>query len=120
MFMVVQEGTSAVTYTWSTSTEKSKSSLAGLGSNVTEEAVKWVGKSIGHSVKILRQFDHVNDIKERSGHHSRSSCERDLQIMLKQLHEVSKVFKKIPGRAHLNFLKLKRNATQQLLLHNLK
>ncbi len=51
-----------------------------LASNITDEAVLRVGKSIGFTVPILKQFDKVNEIKEVSCRHSKCSTKGDMEI----------------------------------------
>ena len=36
---------------------EAKNQISGLGSNITDESVERVGKSLGEVVSILRQFD---------------------------------------------------------------
>lgn len=83
--------------------KEAKQCIAGLGSNITDGAVTRVGKSIGLTVPILKRFDKVNEIKEVSSRHSKRSCKKDMEILLKELMHKSKVFQKFPGRAHFNF-----------------
>ena len=40
-----------------------KESLCGLGSNITDNAVKRVGKSIGEKIKIIDHFDKTVTLK---------------------------------------------------------
>lgn len=91
-----------------------KNAITGLGSNITEEAVKRVGKSIGETVKIMRNFDKVNKIKVPSSRHSKRSCAKDMNLLIKQLHEDSCVFKKVPGRSHRYFTNFKANPMRGL------
>jgi len=94
--------------------KEAKNSLMGLGSNITDEAVRRVGKTIGHTVHILKNFDKVNEIKEPSGRHGKRSCEKDMQILLKQLCDKSCVFATIPGRKHRCFPKFQSNIEQSI------
>ena len=56
-----------------------------------------IGKSIGHSVKIMERFDSVHGIKKQSSAHSRYSSEKDLKLLLKEVSD-GRVFDNIPGR----------------------
>ncbi len=98
---------------------EAKHTITGLGSNITDKAVKRVGKSIGQTVKILKRFDEANAIKEPSSRRSKRSCQKDMQIMLKQLHETSRVFTKVAGRAHLNFPKFLANVPRTISIPEL-
>jgi len=44
---------------------EAKNGIHGMGSNITDEAVKRVGKSIGQTVEIIRNFDAFNNINSR-------------------------------------------------------
>lgn len=70
-------------------------------------AVHLIGKSIGCIVKVLNQFDKVNDIKKPSDRHSKRSCKKE--ILIKQLHETSEVFKCSTGRKCKSFKKFTAN-----------
>ena len=83
--------------------KEAKQCLSGLGSNITDAAVTRVGKSIGLTVPILKRFDKVNGIKDASCRHSKRSCKKDMDILLKQLLDKSKVFETFSGRKHHNF-----------------
>lgn len=99
--------------------KEAKQSIAGLGSNITDKAVQRIGKSIGHTVQIAKRFDLVNGIKEQSGRHSRQSCEKDMQLLLKELCD-SEVFKQKPHRKHLNFPGIQANSIKHASVSDLK
>jgi len=99
--------------------KEAKKSIAGLGSNITNESILRIGKSIGNIVNILKNFDKINDIKESSSHHIRRSCEKDLKIIIKQLMEVNKVFVQVPLRTHMYFPKVKANSVKHISIKNL-
>ena len=75
---------------------EAKSGITGTGSNITDEAVKRIGRSIGQTVPILRNFDMINSVKEPSDRHSKRTTAKDKEILVKQLHEDTKVFDNIP------------------------
>ncbi len=85
--------------------KEAKARIMGLGSNVTDHAVSRVGKSIGHTIKILN--DSMTSKASRS--HSRRSNAKDMELLLKQLNEESQVFADIPGRLHVTFANFKAN-----------
>ena len=88
---------------------EAKNCIAGLGANITEEAVERIGKSIGPSITVLRNFDSVTGIKKASTSHSKHSSLKDVDILVQQLHETSTVFNSVPGRKHRSFEKYKAN-----------
>ena len=61
-----------------------KESLRGLGSNITDNAVKRVGKSIGEIIKIINHFDKDNNIKKLSRRHSKRTKKKDMDAIVKQ------------------------------------
>ncbi len=77
-----------------------------------------MGKSIGQTVKVLKQFDRENGIKEPSSRHSRRSCEKDMNSLVKQLR-VTDVFKEVPGRAHRYFTNFEANTMRALTIPDL-
>ena len=97
-----------------------KESLRGLGSNITDNAVKRVGKSIGEIIKIIDHFDKDNNIKKLSGRHSKRTKKKDMDAIVKQLSEVSGVFSIKEGRTHRYFKNFKNNSMQTLSMENLK
>lgn len=94
--------------------KEAKQSIAGLGSNITEEAVLRIGKSIGHTVNIVKRFDEVNKIKQPSSAHTRKSCKKDMELLIKELFVESKVFNKVPGRRHHSFPTIPPNPTKYI------
>lgn len=58
--------------------------------NVTDVAVKNIGKSIGKVVDILPEFDKVNGIPVCFRYHTSRSSKGDLMKLVSQLTEVSK------------------------------
>ena len=62
--------------------------------------VQRIGRSIGKTVDMLEIFDKINGVPHQSGYHSGQSSKGDIEKMLKQLLENSKV---ITGRCHRNF-----------------
>ncbi len=58
---------------------------------------------------VWENFDKVNLILPESGKHSLASIEADLALVLKELHEMLKVFVEIPGRNHRSLPTTRRN-----------
>ena len=81
---------------------EAKNQISGLGSNITDAAVTRVGNALGEVVHVLHRFDCVNGIKDPSARHSKNSYNKDMAILVKQLHETSKVFERVSGRVFPN------------------
>jgi L1 cell adhesion molecule like protein len=69
-----------------------KGSIADLGANIIDNAIKRVGKSLHSSSKIVKPFNTLNAIAPQSGYHMVRSSEADIAKLLKQLHEDPRVF----------------------------
>lgn len=61
-----------------------KDSMKGLGSNISGAAVQRIGKALGQTTKVLKNFDCDNNLKEESGCHSKRSYEKYLEKLLYQ------------------------------------
>ena len=96
-----------------------KNALAGLGSNITDESSKRIGRCLGKTVAIAAQFDAINSVKVTSGRHSSRSSQQDMEKLLKQLHEESKVFTCNPGRKHKTFPNIEHNMIRYTALEDL-
>ena len=70
-----------------------KNAIGALGSNILDEAVGRVGRSIGELLKVTTQFDQHNGVPPVSERHSKRAADMDLERLLKQIHEESSVFK---------------------------
>lgn len=56
----------------------------------------------------------MNKIKPQSGRHSKRTTAKDMKLLLKQLHQDSKVFNNTPNRAHRNFPNFESNPIHYL------
>ena len=81
-----------VTFTWM--------SMLGLGANITENSVSRAAKCLHTALEVCDNFDQVNDIPYQSGKHSPASVRDDAKLIIKELHERSKVSVEVPGRMH--------------------
>lgn len=99
---------------------EAKNAFMGLGSNITDKAVKRIGRCLGVTVEILDNFDKVNDVPRQSGRHSKRSTKNDVEKIVKQLSETSQVFKEQKGRSHLNFQSFHNNLIRKIPLKDLK
>ena len=82
-----------------------KSSIENLGANKTEKAIERVGKVISVLQKVTSNYDTVTSTTESSGAHKRASAERDVMLVLDEVHKKSAVFRIQPGRSHSQFQK---------------
>lgn len=99
-----------------------KTALSGLGSNITDKSIQRIGQSIGKTVEMLENFDEINLVTKQSGFHTSRSSKKDVEKLVGQLFEVSKVFTNQPaaGRCHRNFKTFKSNMVQSLEHDSLK
>ncbi len=96
-----------------------KGALSGLGSNTTDQSVKRIGKCIGKTVDMLKNFDKDNGVPKQSGHHTKHSSKVDVGKMVKQLRQTSDVFTQKPGRCHRNYPKFTSNKIRTIDLPEL-
>ncbi len=55
-----------------------KSSISGLGANITDSTITRVGKALRSSTVVLEAFDQETSVKPQSGHHATRSSEKDM------------------------------------------
>ena len=85
-----------------------KNALGGLSSNITEQSVKRIGKSIQGLSKVSHHFDRCNNVPLPTGYHTRKPKTKDVKMMVEQLKK-SSVFKFQDGRSHKHFKKFVAN-----------
>ena len=93
---------------------ESKSSIGGLGANITDNAIQRVGKSLRSSTAILEMFDQVNNCQSQSGHHTTRVSDCDISKLLKQIHTESNMFAAVQGRQHRNYPNFRSNMIKNL------
>ena len=86
-----------------------KMSMLGLGANITENSVSRAAKCLHTVLEVCDHFDQVNDVPYESGKHSLASIEDDAKLIVKELHDRSKVFEEVPERMHQSFPNCRRN-----------
>ena len=91
-----------------------KASISGLGANITDAAIQRVGRSLRSSTKILENFDLEANIALQSGYHPVKSSSADIEKLLKQVHDDTRVFVTKPGRSHRNFPHFESNVVKKL------
>lgn len=81
-----------------------KFAIAGLGSNVTPQAILRIGRCIGPLVKVCNQFDNVFGLHSTTGEHEMPpSVSKDIAAVVKELTHKSSVFHYKKGRFHRSF-----------------
>ena len=78
-----------------------------------QQAVKRVGKCLGETIKVTRNFDSQSGVHCESGYHTTRSEEKDFGTLLKQLNRIE-VFKEKEPRKHTSFSKMKPNLIMKL------
>ena len=86
-----------------------KNAFGGLSSNITEQSVKRIGKSIRSLSNVTDRFDLVNRVPTPSGYHTRKPKSKDVKMMVDQLQK-TEVFRFRDGRSHKHFKKFLSNA----------
>ena len=86
-----------------------KTAISGLGANVTKKSISRSAKCLRTVLEVCDNFDSANNVSKPSGKHSHASLEKDMNLMVSELHLQSKVFKEIPGRKHKSFPNICRN-----------
>ena len=96
--------------------------IEGLGANKTKVAITRIGKSIGPLINILDTFDDINGVRKEIHHHSKPSCDKDIdKIMVVKQLTTKAVFKCVPRRnGHASFKKLKQPILSTLNKDNFK
>ncbi len=82
-----------------------KGAIGILGSNISDETVGRIGRSIGELMKITTQYDREHGVPRVYEKHSKRSTAKNLDRLFKQLHDESKVFCYRKGWQHLLFKK---------------
>ena len=81
-----------------------KTIISGMGPNVTEQSIQRVARALKPLSSTILAFDHRNKVPSESDSHTRKSSSADMNKLVKQLFEDSKVFIKSPKQqTHKNF-----------------
>ena len=91
-----------------------KTAVTSLGANLIPNAIVRVGHCMGPLMNATHQFDKECGIDSVHNTHSKASFKKDLQIVVKELTEKSKIFKYLPGRRHDSFKSLKGSILERL------
>ena len=85
-----------------------KSAIGHLSSNVNKPTIDRIGKSLRKLAVVKENFDACSEIIQDSGYHSTPPLSKDLKKVLDELRKKC-VYKRIPGRKHSQFPKMKGN-----------
>ena len=77
-----------------------KSAIHSQFANLSPAAIVRTSRCTGSLFNICQQFDKVTDIHVETNTHSKAKLEADISRIVKQLHEISKVFDYHPNRKH--------------------
>ena len=97
-----------------------KTNLSGMGSNITEQSILRVSRALKPLSSIMSSFDIHNEVPQESGSHTTKSNTADLNKVVTQLFQTSKVFTASTQRAHKQFPKFTRNVMLKLNHTDLK
>ena len=76
-----------------------KDGIKGLGANKTERAITRLGKCIDSIDQVLTNYDEYHHIHHTSDHHTVTSPEKDIELVLSELLKV-RPFAYNKGRSH--------------------
>lgn len=96
-----------------------KNAFGGLSSNITDQSVKRIGKSIKGLSTISHAFDQANCVPTPSGYHTRKPKTKDVKMMVEQLRK-TEVFRFHQGRDHKHFKKFASNPFKAVTKKTLK
>ena len=105
-----------------------KSTISGMGSNVTEASVQRVGRAIKCLGDGMKNFDKHHCIPDESDKHTVRSDSNDFEKVIKQIFNDSNVFGHAPTRRHTTFpgftpntiRKLKSKSLELWMTNNIK
>ncbi|XP_070548874.1 uncharacterized protein [Ptychodera flava] len=80
-----------------------KEDVKSFGGKLTEKAVNRVSRAAHSTEKILKNLDLEIKLDRPSGHHTVASNEKDLSMIVDNLHNNGRVFNFTPGRFHPSF-----------------
>jgi L1 cell adhesion molecule like protein len=80
-----------------------KMALNHLGANKSDKAIKRTGLIIGVLETVLSNYDAVTGVSETSGQHKKASIDKDIKLILEELHTRTKVFEFTSNRCHSHF-----------------
>ena len=83
-----------------------KNCIGGMGANKTEKAIQRAAKAIGKISEVVNNFDDITKTTSTSQKHSTPDISKDRDMILKELMS-NHMFKKITGRKHASFPKIK-------------
>jgi len=86
-----------------------KTSILGLGANITEKSVTRSAKCLRTIVEVCDNFDNANDIHAQSSSHCAACTKKDIDALVNELSKKIKVFTEVTSRTHRSFRNFRRN-----------
>ena len=83
-----------------------KQAISALGSNNTQKSVS---KCLHTVIEVWDNFYEQTSITKPTGKHSHAAMEKDMELMVNQLHKESQVFREVNGRKHSCFPNVRQN-----------
>ena len=80
-----------------------KAAVHNQSSNLSPSSIIRAGRCTGSITNVIKQFDRVSQLHCQSSTHSDAKIGKDIDRIVKQLHNTSKVFQYVPGRQHPHF-----------------
>ena len=96
-----------------------KDYLKGLGANVSEATITQTSKSFRNLMQITSHFDSICDIPPDSIYHTCKRYGEDLDLVINELTQKSRVFDYIPGHFHRSFKDIKPHISDHIDLDSL-
>lgn len=96
-----------------------KDYLKGLGANVSEATIIQTSKSLRSLMEVTSHFDSICDIHPESIYHTCKRYEKDLDMVIEELIQRSRVFDYTPGRFHRSFKDIKPHISHHVDLDSL-
>ncbi len=96
-----------------------KDDICAYRGEITEKSVSRVSKNTQITESIIKNFDKITHIKCPSGVHTDASIQDDVMPLVDQFKGLE-LYRKIPGRHHTAFPKIKDNILEGLDMTKLK
>ena len=77
-----------------------KNGIRGLGANKAEMAMIRLGKCVDTVADVMEHYDDEHGVNAPSGHHTKASENKDLDIVIQELLTRNNPFVPVPGRKH--------------------
>ena len=79
-----------------------KNGIRGLGANKTETVIIRLEKWVNTISDVMENYDNEHGVNALSGYHTKTSKDKDLDIVIQELLIRQNPFVMVPGRKHQN------------------